>query len=104
MSHVPSQSDAKGVNGWTSNWPVPFLYRGCHWTGQIPSLRKRRTQCKPFVAMHCNKWTSNCKTKDLLNICMYRTTCLFFVYMPNLSLAFIIFLTIRSVRDLRPGS
>ena len=50
MSDVPSQSDAKGVTGWTSIWPVPFLYRGCHWTGQSRSLRRRRrTRCKPFV-------------------------------------------------------
>ena len=49
MSNVPSQSDAKGVTGWTSIWPVPFLYRGCHWTGQSPSLGRERTRCKPFV-------------------------------------------------------
>ena len=42
----------KRCTGWTSIWPVPFPYRGCHWTGQSPSLRRRRTRCKRFVAMH----------------------------------------------------
>ena len=48
-------------NGWTSNWTVPFLYRGCHSTGPTPSLRK--TECKGFVPMRCNKWTTICKNK-----------------------------------------
>ena len=31
-----------------------FLYRGCRWTGQSPSLRRRRTRCKPFVRTRCS--------------------------------------------------
>ena len=48
-------------NGWTSNWTVPFPYRGCPWTGPTPSLR--RTGRKPFVLMRYNKWTTICKNK-----------------------------------------
>ena len=61
-SNMPNGSNPNTVddgNGWTSNWPVPFPCRGCRWTGRSPSLR--RTLCKPFVSMHCSKWTSTCK-------------------------------------------
>ena len=50
MLGEPHPNTVNGGNGWTSIWPVPFLYRGCHWTGQSLS-RRRRTRCKPFVAM-----------------------------------------------------
>ena len=66
---------------------------------------------KPFVLMRYNKWTTICKNKmSLLKqvYCAIKQGCLFYDcvrgYMPNRSLVFIMRLTMRSVRDLRPGS
>ena len=104
---------SKGGPGWTSIWPVPFLYCGCRWTGLSPS-RRRRTLCKRCVPMHCSKWTPVFVKKNPLNMCVQNNVSFYWCvkhgglliqsYMPNFSLAFMIFLTVRSVGVLRPGS